>query len=202
MYVYVYMLYGCIYLGMYIGRWVCMCFHTWMYELIYICMYVNIHLCMYVHTYTYYINARVCMHICIYVFRQTNKNMCTCKYINTYHRNQYVYTSICMSVYLHISICRHTHVYMHAYRNMCMYEHTYIHVSLHTYMHKYTYISIQWRHGGWVDSVWDSECACCRFKSQCCNLADYITSLGKMWTPCLPLPAEGMGAIRHEPLPA
>ena len=42
----------------------------------------------------------------------------------------------------------------------------------------------------------DSERTCWGFKSQCCHLADYVTSLDKMWTPCLPLPGEGMGATR------
>ena len=31
-----------------------------------------------------------------------------------------------------------------------------------------------------VDSTWESECACHRFESQCCQLGDYVTSLGKM----------------------
>ena len=41
------------------------------------------------------------------------------------------------------------------------------------------------RHGGWVDSMSDSESTCHRFKSQCCQLAGYVTSLGKMWAPSL-----------------
>ena len=43
-----------------------------------------------------------------------------------------------------------------------------------------------WRYGGRVDSMWDSESACCGFEPQCCQFADYVTSLGKMWTPCVP----------------
>ena len=41
-------------------------------------------------------------------------------------------------------------------------------------------VNMDWRHGGQVDSAWDSECASHQFESQCCQLADYITSLGKM----------------------
>ena len=43
-----------------------------------------------------------------------------------------------------------------------------------------------WRCGGQIDSMWDSECTCHGFESQCCQLTDHVTSLGKMWTPCLP----------------
>ena len=58
------------------------------------------------------------------------------------------------------------------------------------------YKYITWRCGGWVDSTLDSESTCCWFESLCCHLADYITSFGKMWMPCLPLPREGMGTAR------
>ena len=47
-----------------------------------------------------------------------------------------------------------------------------------------------------MDSVWDSESAHCGFESECCHLADYVTSLGKMLTPFLPLSGEGMGTTR------
>ena len=60
-----------------------------------------------------------------------------------------------------------------------------------------------WRHGGWVDSAWDSESTCCGFASQCCQLAGYITSLGKMWIPCIATGLE-FGAspawnVQHQP---
>ena len=34
--------------------------------------------------------------------------------------------------------------------------------------------------GGQMDSVWDSEYASGGFESWCCQLVDYVTSLGKM----------------------
>ena len=37
------------------------------------------------------------------------------------------------------------------------------------------------RLGGRVDSAWDSESARSVLESQCCKLADSVTSLGKMW---------------------
>ena len=36
-----------------------------------------------------------------------------------------------------------------------------------------------------MDSAQDSESTCQRFKSQCYQLAGYVSSLGKMWTPCI-----------------
>ena len=44
--------------------------------------------------------------------------------------------------------------------------------------------------------MWHSEYTHHGFESQCCQLADYVTSLGKMWMPYLPLPGKGMDATR------
>ena len=39
---------------------------------------------------------------------------------------------------------------------------------------------------GQINSMWDSKYTGCGFKSQCCQLVDDVTSLGKMWAPCMP----------------
>ena len=36
-----------------------------------------------------------------------------------------------------------------------------------------------WRCGGQLDSTWDSEYTRHGFESQCCQLVDHVTSLGK-----------------------
>ena len=60
-----------------------------------------------------------------------------------------------------------------------------------------------WRCGGWMDSTWDSEYASHGFESQCCQLVNYVTSLGKMWTPCMPYPTSAMvlwgWQVKHHP---
>ena len=47
-----------------------------------------------------------------------------------------------------------------------------------------------------MDSMWDSDSSCHGFECQCCQLADYVTFLGKVFTPCFPLPGEGIGTTR------
>ena len=56
MYVYAYMLYQCLHLGMYIGRHMILCI-------------IHRLTCIYVHTYTYYIHTCVCLEVYMYVGR-------------------------------------------------------------------------------------------------------------------------------------
>ena len=49
--------------------------------------------------------------------------------------------------------------------DMCLYEYC---------------VNTGWRHGGQMDSMWNSEYTHHRFESHCCQLVDHVTSLGKM----------------------
>ena len=85
LYVYIYILYICIYVYMYI------CIYVYMYICIHVCMYeyMYIYICIYVYMYVY---IYICIHVCIYIYVSCvyikNMYLCIYHYLNPFQTDR------------------------------------------------------------------------------------------------------------------